>query len=74
MVTNAQNDLRNELGPDFPDLDVQDLNPRNFVKKHLLDGIDGDQQDEKPVSSTVDANGSRPLAAGERPPYDPEST
>jgi sec-independent protein translocase protein TatB len=75
MVSSAQDDLRRELGPDFQDLDVRDLNPRNFVKKHLLDGVDGDEQDEKPVSSTVDANGSRPaLAAGERPPYDPEST
>jgi sec-independent protein translocase protein TatB len=26
MVNNAQNDLRNELGPEFADLDVRDLN------------------------------------------------
>jgi sec-independent protein translocase protein TatB len=74
MVSSAQDDLRRELGPDFQDLDVRDLNPRNFVKKHLLDPADGDElDDEKPVSSS--SNGSRPsLAAGERPPYDPEST
>ena len=42
MVNNAQNDLRNELGPEFADLDVRDLNPRSFVRKHLLDGMDDD--------------------------------
>ena len=30
MVNNAQNDLRNELGPEFADLDVRDLNPRKI--------------------------------------------
>ena len=51
MVNNAQNDLRNELGPEFADLDVRDLNPRSFVRKHLLDGMDDDFDDDKPVSS-----------------------
>jgi sec-independent protein translocase protein TatB len=77
MVSNAQNDLRSELGPEFADLDVRDLNPRSFVRKHLLEGIDGDDTDaiDKPVSATVDADAGAPrLAAGERPPYDPEST
>ena len=48
MVTNAQNDLRNELGPEFADLDLQDLNPKNFVRKHLLEGTD--DFDDKPVA------------------------
>jgi sec-independent protein translocase protein TatB len=75
MVSNAQNDLRNELGPEFSDLDVRDLNPRSFVRKHLLEGIDGDDTAlDKPVSATVDADAQPRLAAGERPPYDPEST
>lgn len=78
MVNTAQDDLRRELGPEFADLDVRDLNPREFVKKHLLDGIDSDSDpdsDDKPVSATVDASASTAvLAAGERPPYDPEAT
>jgi sec-independent protein translocase protein TatB len=74
MVNTAQDDLRRELGPEFSDLDVRDLNPRSFVKKHLLDGIDNDDLDahEKPVSTTMDATPA--LAANEHPPYDPEST
>ncbi len=78
LVSNAQNDLRTELGPEFADLDVRDLNPRSFVRKHLLEGIDDDDtaaREDKPVSATVDAADSKSvLAAGERPPYDPEAT
>jgi sec-independent protein translocase protein TatB len=71
MVNNAQNDLRNELGPEFADLDVRDLNPRSFVRKHLLEGLDDDDFD-KPVSS--DMSTPERLPAGQRAPYDPEST
>lgn len=77
MVNTAQDDLRRELGPEFADLDVRDLNPREFVKKHLLDGVDSDSDDsDKPVSATVDAASASTavLAAGERPPYDTEAT
>jgi sec-independent protein translocase protein TatB len=72
MVNNAQNDLRNELGPEFADLDVRDLNPRSFVRKHLLEGLDDDDF-EKPVS-TPDFNTPERLPTGQRAPYDPEST
>ncbi|MEV5964182.1 sec-independent translocase [Kribbella sp. NPDC051952] len=71
MVTTAQNDLRNELGPEFADLELQDLNPKNFVRKHLLEGAD--DFDEKPVADFADSAPER-LPAGQRPPYDPEST
>ncbi|GAA3565658.1 MULTISPECIES: sec-independent translocase [Kribbella] len=71
MVSKAQNDLREELGPEFADLDVRDLNPRSFVRKHLLDGIDGDF-DDKPVSNGYTA--PERLPAGTRAPFDPEAT
>jgi sec-independent protein translocase protein TatB len=77
LVSNAQNDLRAELGPEFADLDVRDLNPRSFVRKHLLDGMDEDDLDavDKPVASSMDLMSDRPrLPAGERAPYDSEAT
>lgn len=37
MADNAQQQLRNELGPGFEDVDVRDLNPKTFIQKHLLD-------------------------------------
>ncbi|MEU4394944.1 sec-independent translocase [Kribbella sp. NPDC023855] len=73
MVNNAQNDLREELGPEFADLDVRDLNPRSFVRKHLLDGID-DDFDDKPVSNSHDMMTPQRLPAGVRAPFDPEAT
>lgn len=36
----AQNQLKEELGPEFSDMDFADLNPKQFVKKHLLDEVD----------------------------------
>jgi sec-independent protein translocase protein TatB len=75
LVNNAQNDLRNELGPEFADLDVRDLNPRSFVRKHLLDGLDDDYDNDKPVSSSTDLMDTpQRLPAGQPAPYDPEST
>ncbi len=70
MVTNAQNDLRNELGPEYADLELQDLNPKNFVRKHLLEPMD---DDDKAVADFADSTPQR-LPAGAKPPYDPEST
>jgi sec-independent protein translocase protein TatB len=37
VIANAQKDLRDELGPEFADLDVRELNPRSFIRQHLLD-------------------------------------
>lgn len=35
IANNAQTQLRAELGPEFADLNVADLNPKTFVKKHM---------------------------------------
>lgn len=40
IAGNAQEQLSKELGPGFEDLDLRDLNPKTFVKKHLLDEVD----------------------------------
>ncbi|MDT0307695.1 sec-independent translocase [Streptomyces sp. DSM 44917] len=37
---NAKRDIRSELGPDFQDFDFEDLNPRTFARKHLLNDKD----------------------------------
>ncbi|GAA1508250.1 sec-independent translocase [Streptomyces synnematoformans] len=36
----AKEDIRQELGPEFKDFEFEDLNPKNFAKKHLLDSDD----------------------------------
>ena len=37
IAEGAKNDLREGLGPEFADLDLEDLNPKRFVQKHLFD-------------------------------------
>lgn len=36
----AKRDIRSELGPEFRDFEFEDLNPRRFARKHLLDNDD----------------------------------
>ena len=67
MANAARDDLRNELGPEFSDLELRDLDPRAIVRKHIMEAMEDD--DEEPLRS-----GQRPLAAGEVPPYDVEAT
>jgi sec-independent protein translocase protein TatB len=82
---NARNDLRNELGPEFDGLKLDDLNPKTFVRKNLLGELDElrDLRDDinrslrEPLGGDVPAARSIPaptLAAGERPPYDDDAT
>jgi sec-independent protein translocase protein TatB len=40
LADNAQRQLKDELGPDFSDLDVRDLHPKTFVRKHLLEDVE----------------------------------
>ncbi|MGI5349013.1 sec-independent translocase [Streptomyces sp. CA-250714] len=36
----AKEDIRSELGPEFKDFEFEDLNPKTFARKHLLDNDD----------------------------------
>jgi sec-independent protein translocase protein TatB len=41
MAENARADLTEHLGPEFRDFDINELNPKYFVRKHLLDEVEG---------------------------------
>jgi sec-independent protein translocase protein TatB len=73
--TNARADLSRELGPEFRDIHVEDLNPRRFVRRNLLGNgrlLDDDfDLDEVPVPRSRDEDR---VTAGELPPYDPDAT
>lgn len=72
MATNARDEIRAELGPEYADLELTDLDPRSIVKRHIDEALADDMQ---PVAAEVPtAPGQRPLAAGERPPYDADAT
>jgi sec-independent protein translocase protein TatB len=44
IAEGAKADLREGLGPEFQDFDFEDLNPRRFVQKHLMDDVNGAPQ------------------------------
>ena len=77
-VTGAREQIRSELGPDFEDLrkpledlqEIRNFNPRTAVRKHLLE--DDSSSSAAPQRSKPPEQ--RPLAPGERPPYDPDAT
>ena len=82
IAEGAKNDLREGLGPEFADFEIEDLNPKRFVQKHFLDDLNGDSGPKDPkakasaypqASRPARANGAL-LAPGERPPYDPDAT
>ena len=39
IANDAQGRLRQELGPEFADLELADLNPRAFVQRNLFDPV-----------------------------------
>lgn len=45
VANDATHQLKDELGPEYQDLTLQDLNPKTFVQKHVLDGFQDDISD-----------------------------
>ncbi len=42
MAEGAKTELQENLGPEFSNFDIADINPKHFVRKHLLDEVTGD--------------------------------
>jgi sec-independent protein translocase protein TatB len=63
----ARDDLREGLGPEFANFEIEDLNPRRFVQKHLSDDPDADREAHQQSARQAPGNGT-PRTPGERPP------
>ena len=74
IAEGAKNDLREGLGPEFADFEIEDLNPKRFVQKHLLDDVNGDSDPKAAASSPAARANGTVLAPGERAPYDIDAT
>jgi sec-independent protein translocase protein TatB len=70
LANNARDELRAELGPEYADLELRDLDPRTIVKRHIAEAL---EDDEEPAPPPV-RRGQRPLLDGEVPPYDADAT
>lgn len=80
IADNAKNDLREGLGPEFRDFDFDDLNPKSFVRKHLMDDLEAAVNGPSAMpgsagQAVATQTATVPLLApGEAPPYDVEAT
>ena len=72
IAEGASNDLREGLGPEFADFQIEDLNPKRFVHKHLLGDPNADQEARQQPARQ--AANDTPLTPGGRPPSDPDAT
>jgi sec-independent protein translocase protein TatB len=69
MTRQARDDIRAELGPEYADFELTDLDPRRAIRKHILEAWDEDEDDDAATGGQ-----GEPLRAGERPPYDTDAT
>lgn len=51
IANDAQGRLRQELGPEFADLELADLNPKALVSKHILNPV---QSELEPIKAELD--------------------
>jgi sec-independent protein translocase protein TatB len=78
LADRAKADLSDSLGPEFSDFDLNDLNPRALVRKHLLDSLPDEEDYRWPgltdEPAVVPSRAAALLEVGEIPPYDAEAT
>jgi sec-independent protein translocase protein TatB len=74
MANNARDELRAELGPEYADLELRDLDPREIVKRHIAEALEDDDDDDEVEHARPARRGRRPLNDGEVPPYDADAT
>ena len=64
----ARDELREELGPEYADLNLRDLDPRAIVKKHISEAINIAMEEDDERAAFV------PMSVTERPPFDVDAT
>jgi sec-independent protein translocase protein TatB len=65
LANNTRDELRTELGPEYADLQLRDLDPRAIVRKHITEAMAEVDREEAE---------RRVLPEGAVPPYDVEAT
>ncbi|RLV50837.1 Sec-independent protein translocase subunit TatB [Nocardioides mangrovicus] len=71
FARNAQQELRDELGPDYADLNLRDLDPRVAIRQQVMEALSAIEEEERQAKVKP---GHLPLLVGETPPYDTEAT
>jgi sec-independent protein translocase protein TatB len=47
LADGARDELREQLGPDYADLELRDLDPREIVRRHVAEAMDDDDIHER---------------------------
>jgi len=71
FAQSTQDELRRELGPEYADLKLTDLDPRQAIRKHILEAMD-EEDAANPVAAPLPPYTE--LAVDEAPPYDADAT
>ena len=61
FANDARDELREELGPEYADLDFKDLDPRTIVRKHIIEAMNEEPEDRLPTAA-------RPLSSSTNSP------
>ncbi|HAM43798.1 MAG TPA: translocase [Propionibacteriaceae bacterium] len=73
IANDAQGKLRDELGPEFADLNLADLNPKSLVASTLLDPVTAEVSEvKKTLADTAEGFGVSVNGADEAPDDEPE--
>ncbi len=64
----VRDELREELGPEYADLNLRDLDPRTIVRKHIFEAMN------EGLNTPDDTPTFVPVADGEPPPWDVDAT
>lgn len=90
MATGARAQLRDELGPEFSDIDLRNLNPKTAIRNAVLGDVDlsnlnpkaaiqravlgEDEQASGSASASPSGPPSPPLQPGQPAPFDADAT
>jgi sec-independent protein translocase protein TatB len=69
FARSAQTELRKELGPEYADLKLTDLDPRQAIRRHIMEALEEDDDVETAPAPPYDT-----LREGEPPPFDADAT
>lgn len=69
LARSARDELREELGPGYSDLELRDLDPRAIVRRHVIEAMEDIESDRAATDNTPQT-----LTPGQAPPYDIDAT
>jgi sec-independent protein translocase protein TatB len=75
MADGAKERMREEMGPDFDDIDWKKLDPRQYDPRRIIrEALTDDEPKVKPVTESAYAQRQRFVREGRPAPYDSEAT